>query len=95
MIECHVAMLFEGKDDLVGIAVAILKFLMMAAALQGVTGFDESGHLFVELMSSRLRKWLPSLLFGFKLGTVVLHKDYIFGVLNLVPLSIFLLRGVA
>lgn len=52
MIESHIAMLLEGKDDLIGIAIPIFQFLMMAAALQGVTGFDESRHLFVELMSS-------------------------------------------
>lgn len=43
-----VAELIVG-DDLVGVEVAILELLVMAAALEGVAGSDELAHLAVEL----------------------------------------------
>jgi hypothetical protein len=65
---------------------------MVASALQSITRFQEGCHLFVKFMSSTLVLKVPSLLFGFKFFSMELHKDYIFGVLNFTPFSIFFLR---
>ncbi len=50
----HVEFLFKGSDDLVGIYVFFLKFLMMRTALEAISGSNEVRHLFVELVGPEL-----------------------------------------
>lgn len=59
----------------------------MAATLEGVSGFDELRHLFVEFAD-------PVLLFGTHFVLVVLDKGDIFGVLYLAPFSIIFSRNI-
>ena len=51
-VESQVVVSLEVGDDLVGVDVFFLKFLMMTAALQRIAGFNISGHGFVELVGS-------------------------------------------
>ncbi len=45
-------MLFVVSDDLIGIDIFLLKFLVVTAALQGVAGLYVLSHGFVELIGS-------------------------------------------
>lgn len=46
-------LIFEAMDDIVEGLVLAEEFLALAAALDGVPGVDEDGHLFEELVLSR------------------------------------------
>lgn len=53
MVESQIVVGFVVGDDLIGVNEFLLKFLVMGAALQGISGFDVAGHGFVELVGSK------------------------------------------
>jgi hypothetical protein len=52
IIESKLVMLFEVRDDLIGIEIFLFEFLMVAAALEGIPGSDVLGHSFIKLVAS-------------------------------------------
>lgn len=52
IVESQIVVLLIVGDDFVGVEISVLKFLMVAAALEGVAGGNEPGHFLVELADS-------------------------------------------
>ena len=45
-----IEVMFESVDDLVDMSVFFFQFLMMTAALKGISGSNEFRHLFIEFI---------------------------------------------
>lgn len=52
VVESEIVVGLIVGDDLIGIEVAIFKFLVVTATLEGVARADEAGHFLVELVDS-------------------------------------------
>lgn len=48
LIKSQVVVLFEVGNDLVGVKISVLQLLVMAAALEGISGANELGHFLIE-----------------------------------------------
>lgn len=74
IVEGQIVVLFEVRDDFVGIEMFFFKFLMMRSALEGVPGLNILSHVLKELVA-------PSFFLRSHLVLVIFHEHYILSVL--------------
>lgn len=74
IVEGQIVVLFEVRDDFVGIEMFLFKFLMMRSALESISGLNILSHVLEKLVAS-------SFLLGSHLVLVIFHEHYILSVL--------------